>query len=94
MGRLSPACLARATAIYDSILRQTMWRRLDIYAVAGKKFDTVLLSIALRQRFGSVLRSLQQRVLAQAVSHEMPLSTMPWASRGIICKRRAAKNAR
>jgi hypothetical protein len=39
--RLGPACLARAIAIDNSAFRQVIWRKFDVYTVAGKNFDAM-----------------------------------------------------
>jgi hypothetical protein len=39
--RLSPACLARAIAVNDATLRQIIWRKFEVDAVAGKNFDAM-----------------------------------------------------
>lgn len=39
--RLGPACLARAIAVDNATFRQVIWRKFDVYAVAGKNFDVV-----------------------------------------------------
>ena len=39
--RLSPACLARTIAVDDAAFRQIVWRKFDVYAIAGKNFDAM-----------------------------------------------------
>jgi len=39
--KLRSAGLARAIAVNDSTLRQVIWRKFDVYAVAGKNFYVV-----------------------------------------------------
>jgi hypothetical protein len=39
--RLGPACLARAIAVDNAAFRQVIWRKFDVYAVAGKNLDVV-----------------------------------------------------
>lgn len=61
--RLRPACLARAIAVNDSALRQVVWRKLDVYPVAGKNFDVVPAQTAgdVRQNYVAVIEFDRKR---------------------------------
>ncbi len=60
--RLGPACLARAIAIDDAPFRQIIWRKFDVYAIAGKNFDAGVLK---RWKYGPFFR-LRNRPLERS----------------------------
>ena len=61
--RLRPASLARAIAVNNAALRQVVWRKLDVYPVAGKNFDAVAAQTAgdVRQNYVAVIEFDRKR---------------------------------